>query len=1007
MEGGDGMAKIRVYELAKELGMTHKALLEKIMQLDIDVKSHMSSLEDDAVKLIRNMLAGKANEDDRNRPTVIRRRKAGQESRDDLRDSEPESSDDHSESRPQPEDAVFEPVDVAPEPEMEPYELQQADEENVSGNNDGSVSDTAVSEQVSADRSESDHRKKGSSGKKENAAKIIFRPELLEQIKTKRTEPEKKNSVISEKKKMPEHEKNAADIPESVLINKTESESVQKETSNANQDESPVVSVIQPVDVDNEKTKEDITAAVASEEQKPEILVKEVLVPAVSETVDAEVEESVSDEKASLKSKKKAKKQTAARIIKLPDFIPDIAPKKTFVPEKKPVIEIPEIETKMIPMDEETVSDKPKKRTSGAGAGDSWDKKGKKKSFGRKEVVEGNALYSESGRFGKKKKGGKAKPEPQKTQVTVPKAIKRRIKVDDTIVLSELAKRMGIKANEMIAKLMELGVMATVNQTIDYDTAVLVASEFAFEVERASFEEETLIAQEVDDPEALITRAPVVTIMGHVDHGKTSLLDVIRKTKVANFEAGGITQHIGAYSVTTDRGMITFLDTPGHEAFTSMRSRGAKITDLVILVVAADDGVMPQTVEAINHAKAAGVPIIVAVNKIDKPDADPDTVKRELADHGVLAEDWGGDVIFVHVSAKQAINIDTLLEMILLQAEVLDLKANPEKMARGHVIEAKLDSGRGPVATVLIQEGTLKPGNYIVCGIQYGKVRAMINDKGQKAESAGPSIPVEVLGLSGVPQAGDEIIECRNEKDARQISQDRAQKQRAKELAKNSRMSLEGLFEKLEEGEVKDLNLILKADVHGSIEALKESLAKLSTSEVKINVIHSATGTVTESDISLAAVSNAIILGFNVRPGAKVQEMADEENVDMRFYNIIYDAIKDIRNAMVGLMDSTYEERVMGRAEVVETFTIPKVGTIAGVMVSNGKIQRSLKARVVRNGIIVYEGNIASLRRFKDDVKEVAQGYDCGIGIENFNDIKLGDTIECFYMEEIKPKMEE
>ncbi|WP_027358037.1 translation initiation factor IF-2 [Desulforegula conservatrix] len=986
------MAKIRVYELAKELGMSHKALLDKIMQLDIDVRSHMSSLEDDAVKLIKEQVAGKkAEDDDKNKPTVIRRRKANAETPELNQETAAKAEDSLAEAAVEESfeaHAEISETDMIAEPDD--HEAEQTQSEKIESDLPGNT--------FAEKQDGHQPRKKDASGK-HSAAKVIFRPELLEQPEEVMKQSTKENKTPAQEHKQAEHHKKRETRP----VHETETVSVQRPSEPEN-----VKTVIAEIIAEEDKKAEPpfIPGSETPRQDKQGAPAKPM-----DTSVKPETDDSGEEDKGSSKSKKKGKKPTAARIIKLPDFIPEITPKKTFKPERRPVVvDVPIIEPEekvIAPVVNAEPSDDKAKKRHGGGGGDSWDKKGKKKTFSKKEVVEGNALYSESGRFGKKKKGGKAKPEPQKTQLTVPKAIKRRIKVDETIILAELAKRMGIKANEMIAKLMELGVMATVNQTIDYDTAVLVASEFSFEVEKASFEEDTLIAQEVDAPESLITRAPVVTIMGHVDHGKTSLLDVIRKTKVANFEAGGITQHIGAYSVTTDRGMITFLDTPGHEAFTSMRSRGAKITDLVILVVAADDGVMPQTIEAINHAKAAGVPIIVAVNKIDKPDADPDRVKRELSDHGVLAEDWGGDVIFVHVSAKQAINIDALLEMILLQAEFLDLKANPEKMARGHVIEAKLDSGRGPVATVLIQEGTLKPGKYIVCGIQYGRVRAMINDKGQKADEAGPSIPVEVLGLSGVPMAGDEIIECKSEKDARQISQDRAQKQRAKELAKNSRMSLEGLFEKLEEGIVKDLNLILKADVHGSIEALKESLSKLSTSEVKINVIHSATGTVTESDVSLAAVSNAIILGFNVRPGAKVHEMAEEENVDMRFYNIIYDAIKDIKNAMIGLMDSTYEERVMGRAEVVEAFSIPKVGTIAGVMVSNGKIQRNLKARVLRNGIIVYDGNISSLRRFKDDVKEVAQGYDCGIGIENFNDIKIGDTIECYYMEEIKPKMDE
>jgi translation initiation factor IF-2 len=593
-----------------------------------------------------------------------------------------------------------------------------------------------------------------------------------------------------------------------------------------------------------------------------------------------------------------------------------------------------------------------------------------------------------------------------KTQITVAKAIKRRIKIDDTIVLSELAKRMGIKANEMIIKLMGLGVMATVNQVIDFETAVLVAAEFEYELERATFEEELILKVETDDPESLEERPPVVTIMGHVDHGKTSLLDVIRKTNVTDGEAGGITQHIGAYNVSTDKGRIAFLDTPGHEAFTAMRSRGAKVTDLVVLVVAADDGVMPQTVEAINHSKAAEVPIIVAINKIDKDNADPERVKRELADVGLTPEDWGGDTIFLNVSAKQETGIDELLEMILLQSEILELKANPNKPAFGHVVEARLDSGMGPVATVLIQEGTLNAGDIVVCGSHYGKIRALRNDKGDIIEKAGPSVPVEIIGLSGVPNAGDEMVVLAGDKDAKQVSANRLQKQRSKELDKTSRLSLESLFEKMQEGEVKDLNMILKADVHGSIEAISESLTKLSNEEVKISIIHSATGTVTESDVPLAAVSNAIIIGFNVRPNATVQSLANEENVDMRFYTVIYDLIKDVRDAILGMMASTYEEVVMGRAEIREIFHVPKIGSIAGSYVTDGKIQRGKLVRLLRDGVIVYDGNLGSLRRFKDDVKEVQTGYECGIGIENYNDIKQGDTIECYYLEEIKPVMD-
>jgi len=715
------------------------------------------------------------------------------------------------------------------------------------------------------------------------------------------------------------------------------------------------------------------------------------------------------------KPKKALKKEPSAKIIKLPVKPPEkpLKQKKAEIQKAKTAVEdlpIEEREAERPPEEIETdVTEGKKRKRKKKHEEPDVDKKFLKKkiSFRRKAVVEGEDLYAEGYRPRKQRKLAKGKRQigGQKTQITVAKAIKRRIKIDEAIVLSELAKRMGIKASEIIKTMMTMGTMATVNQTIDFDTAALIAAEFNYEVERASFEEEAIIKQETDDPAKLQPRPPVVTIMGHVDHGKTSLLDVIRKTRISEMEAGGITQHIGAYHVETDKGHIAFLDTPGHEAFTAMRARGAQVTDIVVLVVAADDGVMPQTTEAINHSRAAGVPIIVAINKIDKANADPEKVKRELAEIGLAPEDWGGDTIFVNVSAKQAEGIDELLEMILLQAEILELKANPDKLAAGHVVEAKIDSGRGAVATVLVREGTLHTGDPVVCGMHYGRIRAMLNDRGNQLATAGPSIPVEIVGLSGVPMAGDEFLALKDEKDAKQVSEHRQQKQRSKELAQSSRMSLEKLYERMQEGEIKDLNLIIKADVHGSIEALNDSLTKLSNNEVNVNVVHSATGTITESDVSLATVSNAIIIGFNVRPSPKVQAVANEENVDMRFYNVIYDVIKDVKNAMVGMMASTFEERILGTAEVREVFQIPKVGNIAGCYVTDGKMERGQNMRLLRDGVVVFAGKNSSLRRFKDDVKEVLAGYECGIGIEHYNDIKAGDTIECYYLEEIRPEI--
>ncbi len=721
----------------------------------------------------------------------------------------------------------------------------------------------------------------------------------------------------------------------------------------------------------------------------------------------------VSEEKATTQAKeapkvKKKKKDGAAKIIKLPERPVKPEPRSEPAPRRekpKPGITV----APPPPPIEERSKKKSKKRKGRSEEPERENRLAKKRTtFRKKSVIEGADLYSGRPRQRKGRKGGKGKAiaTGQKTQITTAKAIKRRIKIDETIVLSELAKRMGIKAADMIAKLMGMGVMATVNQTIDYDTAALVAAEFSYEVEKASFEEETILkAAQEDDPDKLAHRPPVVTIMGHVDHGKTSLLDVIRKSSVTAGEAGGITQHIGAYLVSTEKGDIAFLDTPGHEAFSAMRNRGAQVTDLVVLVVAADDGVMPQTVEAINHSKAAQVPLIVAVNKMDKPDANPERVTRQLSEIGIVPEDWGGDSIFVQVSAKEKTGLDELLEMILLQSEILELKANPNKLAVGHVVEAKLDSGRGPIATVLVKEGTLKTGDPVVCGVHYGKVRALLNDLGQNVDSASPSMPVEIIGLSGVPMAGDEMVAVEDEKDAKQVSQHRTQKQRSKDLAKTSRLSLDKLFEKMQEGELQDLNLIIKTDVDGSMEAIKDSVLKLSNEEVNINIVHAATGTITESDIFLAAGSEAIIIGFNVRANAKVQEMAAEEHVDIRYHNIIYNVIQEIKDAILGLMKSTFKEQITGRAEVRQTFHVPKVGTIAGCYVTDGKIERGQLTRLLRDGIVIYEGKNQSLRRFKDDIKEVQSGYECGIGLENYNDIKVGDTIESYYLEEIRPEM--
>jgi translation initiation factor IF-2 len=558
---------------------------------------------------------------------------------------------------------------------------------------------------------------------------------------------------------------------------------------------------------------------------------------------------------------------------------------------------------------------------------------------------------------------------------------------------------MGVKAGEVIKKLMGLGMMATINQVLDADTATLIASEFDHQVENVAFDADSALEVEhqVEEQEtALLPRSPVVTIMGHVDHGKTSLLDAIRSTNVTAQEHGGITQHIGAYHVQVDGRSVTFLDTPGHEAFTAMRARGAQVTDIVVLVVAADDGVMPQTVEAINHARAAEVPIIVAINKIDKPDANLERVKRGLSEYGLVSEDWGGDTVFAPVSAKTQEGIPNLLEMLLLQADILELKANPNKLARGTIIEAKLDRGRGPVATVLVQEGTLHVGDAFVCGVFYGKVRAMVDDHGRKVEAAPPSFPVEILGLQGVPQAGDSFVAVTDEAKARQVAEYRHSKQRETELVKSSKVSLEELYDQIKAGDVRELRVVLKADVQGSVEALTEALGRLSGDEVKLRVIHGSVGGITESDILLAAASNAIVIGFNVRPESKGAALAAKEGVDVRLYTIIYEAVADVRAAMEGLLEPTYREQILGRVEVRQIFNISGAGTVAGCYVAEGKVQRGSLVRLLRDQVVVHEGKLGSLKRFKDDVREVAAGYECGLAIEGFQDVKQGDVVEAY-----------
>ncbi len=609
-------------------------------------------------------------------------------------------------------------------------------------------------------------------------------------------------------------------------------------------------------------------------------------------------------------------------------------------------------------------------------------------------------------RAGKNNKNNKAKGKNNKNVRKEPPRefaeVKHHVVLEDSITVQDLAGQLGKKATDVIMKLMTMGVMATINQELDVDTATIIAEEFGATVEVKVSKEEELFTDIEDAPEDLQHRPPVVTIMGHVDHGKTSLLDMIRSTHVTSTEAGGITQHIGAYQVETHGQKITFLDTPGHEAFTAMRARGAQITDIAILVVAADDGVMPQTIEAIDHAKAAKVPIIVAVNKIDKPEADPERIKQELTNYGLVPEEWGGDTIMVPVSAKKGIGIDDLLDMILLVAEMAELKANPNRNAKGKVIESKLDKGRGPVATLLVQAGTLHVGDFLIVGTTQGRIRAMFDYKGRSLKTAGPSMPVEILGLNEVPEAGDDYIAVDNEKLAKQVADKRQKEKHQQEIARNTKVSLEDLFAQIKEGEIKELNIVLKADVQGSIEAIRQSLEKLGNDEVRVNIIRTAVGGIREADVMLAAASNALIIGFNVRPDANARKLAEKEEIQINTYRVIYEAIEDVKAALSGMLDPDIKEVELGQAEIRSIFKVPKVGAVAGCYITEGKFTRSARVRVVRDGVVIHEGNLASLKRFKDDVKEVASGFECGLSIERFNDIKEGDILEAYTFEEVK-----
>jgi translation initiation factor IF-2 len=922
------MSKIRVYELAKEAGMSSKALTDKLIELGFDIKGHSSSVDDQTAETIRNTILKSANtelvekriDSDKDGPTLIRRRATVIRRR-------AKTTEDAAEVQPEVDSAT-----------------------------------KTTEEQV--------------------AAGDIVTEEKPKEISLPKT------TMIAEEEQVVSPETTAG----APAVTETKEPEVVSEREDV-----PVTKI-----EENEEEPADMLTSASPDEQIAN------LAPDVVEPTDETKRQFAA--RPGKKGKQPLQKKPMARVVRTIE-LPDMVDQTTSRPVKKKVAK---------PVQQR----QPTPVTSRAPVPPAADDTGRIKKKGKKNIPVKEEKSIDSRRGGKKGQknvkfthfsqdyqgnegGRRGKRSRKAAKVVSPpaemKASKKRFKVYDAITVGDLAQRMKIKASDVIAKLMGLGVMATINQSVDTETAILIAADFDYEVEQGITEEIGMqLLNESEKGGVKKMRSPVVTVMGHVDHGKTSILDAIRKTDVAEGEAGGITQHIGAYHVRSTSGDVTFVDTPGHAAFTEMRSRGAQVTDIVVLVVAADDGVMDQTREAIHHAQAAEVPILVAVNKIDKENADVDRVKRELSELNLMPEDWGGDTMYCETSAKKHIGIDSLLESIQILAEVLELQADSTRKARGRVIEAQLHKGRGPVATVLIQDGTLRLGEHFVVGQFSGKVRSMLDDKGRKIKEAGPSIPVEVQGLSGVPSAGDEFIVVTDEKMARSVSQVRSLKARETELGANSKISLDKLFEQMSEGDVQELRVVLRADVQGTLEAFAKAAEDLSTKEIKVKILHEGTGTITESDILLASASDAIIIGFNVRASSKVKELAIKENVDVRSYDVIYHALDDIRKAMVGMLEPTFVEEVIGLAEVREIFSVPKVGTIAGCSVVDGKILRTAKVRVLRDGVVIYTGKIESLRRFKDDVKEVASGYECGIGVEKFNDIKVGDHFEAFVMNEIE-----
>ncbi len=980
------MGKIRVYDLAKEMGVAPKELADRIKQMGYSIRTHSSTISESEAREIRVRLEAEGwgkkeglSENKEEKKTVSQHTVIVRRSKETSQEKEDTLEEEREDIQPTPEEAT-------PKAKVKPkIKLKLKIKKPLKGKTEKETKKEPPKEEIKEVSSAKTVEEVAEKGEKKVVAPSV--PEIKARIVEKKVLKPKEEQKEKEVRK----EKEAPPVEE---IKEPEARAEEKPPKEAK------------VGVEKEPSQE----VSAPSEKKEARVTKPSSGPKVVARAVGMVKTPLQRERDKKEGESRIKKHKKERRV-VTDFAKRSKPKAPApspTSMEKPGDKKPKRSRKKQVVEMEDFLKKKAKKKVGRPKAEREEIMEELELMKELESVEGMELPEVTE---EKKPGPKGETEKKVSEEQEPKAStlprrEKKIKVYESIQVGELAKLMGVKASDIIRKFMEMGTMVTINQSIDPDTAAIIAAEFGFEVEQAPIEEEQLLEYKPPAPEELEPRSPVVTVMGHVDHGKTTLLDAVRQTDVALREAGGITQHIGAYKVRLENGQeITFIDTPGHEAFTSMRARGAQVTDIVILVVAADDGVMDQTREAIDHAKAAGVPVVVAINKIDKPDANPERVKTELAELGLVPEEWGGETLYVEISAKKKIGIRELLDLVLLQAEMLELKAAPNRPARGRIIESRLDKGRGPVATVIIQEGTLHEGDPFVAGVTHGRVRAMLDEHGRRLKEAGPSTPVEILGFSEVPQAGDDFIVMPDEQKARKVAEYRARKQREAEMAREAKMSLEQLFDRLREGEIKELKVILKADVQGTLEALADSLRKLATEEVRVNIIRTGIGAISESDVMLASASKAIIIGFNVRPTPKAKQLAQQEKVEIRFYDVIYKVIEDIKKAMSGLLEPEYEEKIMGLAEVRATFKVPKVGVVAGCYVKEGRIERGARVRLLRDNVVVYNGRISSLKRFKEDVKEVHAGYECGVGLENFNDIKVGDHIEAYEIIEIKREL--